>query len=323
MGTTALTSSISIDGHERAQAMALATLERLTLDGLASPHSRRSYTLGLHDFLSWVDESGGPDLSLATVNRYTAHLRDEVGLSNAAVVQRLKAVRRLVSEARKSGFVRAEIAAAILGEKLGETRGERTGLWLTRDQAQALLDRTAALLPAVKGARDLALLSVLLGTGLRREEASTLTFAHVAQREGRWAIVDIVGKGNKRGSVPMDAWTKVAMDAWAEAAGITDGAIFRPLRRSTGRLAGSERMSTSAIGRVVHEAGARIGVPELAAHDLRRTFAKLAEQGGARLAQIQLSLRHERLDTTQKYLGAQTDWQDAPCDHLGLRLRLA
>ena len=303
--------------------MALATLERLALDGLHSPHSRRSYTLGLHDFLAWVDASGGPDLTLATVNRYAAHLRDEQGLSTAAVVQRLKAVRRLVSEARKSGFVRAEIAAAILSEKLGETRGERTGLWLTRDQAQALLDRTAAMLPAVKAARDLALLSVLLGTGLRREEAATLTFAHVAQRDGRWAIVDIVGKGNKRGSVPMDAWTKVAIDAWAEAAGgIESGAIFRPLRRGTGRLDGAQ-MSTSAIGRVVHEAGERIGVPELAAHDLRRTFAKLAEQGGARLAQIQLSLRHERLDTTQKYLGAQTDWHDAPCDHLGLRLRLA
>lgn len=308
------------------QAAALVDLTYLALAGLPSAHSRRSYTIGLRDFLAWCQRTARYKLTPATVDAYTAYLRDDLCLPIPARVQRLKAVRRLATVAKQNGAIDREVALAILDTPLGETKGARTGRWLSRDQAQALLDKTAAL-RTVKGARDTALLAVLLGTGLRRQEASALTFADVQQREGRWAIVDIIGKGNKRGTIIMDAWTKVALDAWAMHARITSGYIFRPVRRGTGRLVGGDSgeargMSTSAIGRAVHEAGARIGVPELAAHDLRRTFAHLAEQGGASLSQIQLALRHARLDTTQKYLGTQLDWQDAPCDHLGLRLHI-
>lgn len=60
----------------------------------------------------------------------------------------------------------------------------------------------------------------------------------------------------------------------------------------------------------------------LAAHDLRRTFAKLAHKGGAALDQIQLSLGHASLKTTEVYLGVEQDLTDAPCDRLGLRVEL-
>ena len=38
-------------------------------------------------------------------------------------------------------------------------------------------------------------------------------------------------------------------------------------------------------------------------HDLRRTFAKLAHQGQAPLEQIQLTLGHASIVTTERYLG--------------------
>ena len=53
---------------------------------------------------------------------------------------------------------------------------------------------------------------------------------------------------------------------------------------------------------------------------LRRTFAKLAHKGGAAIDQIQLSLGHESIQTTEDYLGVEQDLTDAPCDRLGLRL---
>jgi len=60
-----------------------------------------------------------------------------------------------------------------------------------------------------------------------------------------------------------------------------------------------------------------IGV-EAAPHDARRTFAKLAHLGHAPLEQIQLSLGHASVVTTEIYLGVKQDLNDAPCDRLGL-----
>jgi integrase len=65
--------------------------------------------------------------------------------------------------------------------------------------------------------------------------------------------------------------------------------------------------------------GRRTGL-DIKPHDLRRTFAKLAHKGRAALEQIQLSLGHASITTTEKYLGVRQDLQDAPCDHLGLRV---
>ena len=71
---------------------------------------------------------------------------------------------------------------------------------------------------------------------------------------------------------------------------------------------------------VVRKYGIRIGRMNLSPHDLRRNFVKLAHKGRAALEQIQLSLGHASIVTTEKYLGTRQDLQNAPCDALGLRL---
>jgi integrase/recombinase XerD len=170
----------------------------------------------------------------------------------------------------------------------------------------------------LKGTRDRALLATLVGCGLRRSEVSALSFPHIQQREGRWVIVDICGKGGRIRSVPMPGWCKVTIDEWALAAGISDGLVFRSMNNK-GKLAGGPLLPQN-IMNAVTKYGVQIGVPALAPHDLRRTFAKLANKGHAALEQIQLSLGHASITTTEKYLGTQQDLMDAPADHLGIRL---
>ena len=62
--------------------------------------------------------------------------------------------------------------------------------------AQALLNAPDA--TTKKGLRNRAILTVLLGCGLRRSEGAVLTFKHIQQRDGRWCIVDLVGKHGAR-----------------------------------------------------------------------------------------------------------------------------
>jgi integrase len=159
---------------------------------------------------------------------------------------------------------------------------------------------------------------VLIGCGLRRKEATTLTIDHIQLREARWAIVDLMGKGGRIRTVPMPAWTKKAIDLWTTEANINSGLVFRAINKA-GRVTATS-MTGRGIFDVVHLFGSRIGVPNLAPHDLRRTFAKLAHKGRAALEQIQLSLGHASITTTERYLGVRQDLADAPCDHLGLTI---
>ena len=171
----------------------------------------------------------------------------------------------------------------------------------------------------LQGLRDRALLAVMLGCGLRRSEAAGLTFAHIQEREGRWLICDLVGKRGRVRSVPMPAWAKEALDAWARRvhSPCTRGPVFRAVNK--GERVG-EPISQVGVSWVIKQYGQALGFPKLAAHDLRRTYAKLSRKGGADLEQIQLTLGHASLLTTQRYLGTALDLENAPCDKLGIGL---
>lgn len=237
-------------------------------------------------------------------------------MSASSVNQRLSAIRKLAAEAADNGLLDAQIAGGIRAVKGSRQEGRRTGNWLTREEAQAWLaapdNRT------MRGRRDRALLAVLIGCGLRRSEAAHLTFGHVQQRDGRWVLVDLIGKRDKVRSVPMPNWAKAAIDGWSAASGLTDGPVFRAVNKGDQVVGGG--ITPQAIYNIIVGYAGELQKHGVAPHDLRRTFAKLAHKGGAAIDQIQLSLGHESIQTTEEYLGVEQDLTDAPCDHLGLRL---
>lgn len=64
----------------------------------------------------------------------------------------------------------------------------RNGNCPTQDQAPLLLEKANG--DDLRSARDLAMLSVLVGCGLRRAEHSALTVEYLQIRQGHWDIVD-------------------------------------------------------------------------------------------------------------------------------------
>ena len=290
-----------------------APLVDLVLDGLRSEHSRRAYRRALGEFFSWYpSNASGEGFTRATVQRYRSHLAER-SLSAASINLALAALRKLASEAASNELLAPEAAAAILSVGGARRTGVRTGNWLTLTQAQQLLEAPDPSTP--KGLRDRVLLALLVGCGLRRGELAGLGFDAIAQREGRWAIVDLVGKHGRVRTVPMPSWAKAALDHWARAAGISEGRVLRAINKA-GRIS-HDSMGAQSVFETVVGYGRRIGV-EITPHDLRRTFAKLAHQGRAPLEQIQLSLGHASIQTTERYLGVRQDLHDAPCDRLGL-----
>ena len=193
-----------------------------------------------------------------------------------------------------------ELAAGINRVKGAKQLGRRSGNWLTLEQCSAMLAGGVAG-DNLRAKRDHAIISTLIGCGLRRSELVALEMEHVQMRQGHWAIVDLVGKGGHIRTVPMPLWVKNALDRWTSAAGIAKGRIFRAVSKA-GNVWGTG-IAQNVIWHVVNNRCTNAGLEHIAPHDLRRTCAKLCHSAGGELEQIQFLLGHVSVQTTERYLG--------------------
>jgi len=184
-------------------------LKQMVLDSVSSPITKRVYNMALNEFLAWFQQAPRPGFTKATVSAWRVSL-EERGLGSSSIV--MSAIRKLAAEAADNGLLAPELAAGISRVRSAKSVGIRVGNWLSVRQAQSLLNAPDP--TTVRGLRDRAILAVLLGCGLRRSEVAALTFAHVQQRDGRWCIVDLVGKHGRVHTAPMPTWVKMAIDSW-------------------------------------------------------------------------------------------------------------
>jgi site-specific recombinase XerD len=284
----------------------------LVLNGISSKHTRRAYSQALDEFLIWYRDVPAREFNKATVQEYRTELEAKK-LAPSSINVRLAAIRRLALEAADNGLMAPELAAGIGRAKGAKRSGVRLGHWLTAEQAERLLGLPN--LTTIKGVRDSAVLALLVGAGLRRSEVAGLNCVHLQQRDGRWLVADLVGKHGRVRSVPIPEWAHTAVTRWQRAAELVDGPLFRQVNRH-GRVM-PRGISPQAVFEIVKTYASVLGI-EIAPHDLRRSFAKLAHVGRAPLEQIQLSLGHASVFTKEIYLGVKQSLTDAPCDHLGL-----
>jgi site-specific recombinase XerD len=182
-------------------------LKQLVLDSVSSPITKRVYNMALDEFLAWFREAPRPGFTKATVSAWRVSLEAR-SLGSSSIIIRMSAIRKLAAEAADNGLLAPELAAGISRVRSAKSTGIRVGNWLSQRQAQSLLNAPDA--TTVRGLRDRAILAVLLGCGLRRSEVAALTFQHLQQRDGRWCIVDLVGKHGRVRTAPMPTWVKVA-----------------------------------------------------------------------------------------------------------------
>lgn len=262
------------------------------LSGL-TPNSCRVYTKHLKRFLHYANTMGHP-LSRETVERFISTVA-----AGSSYNQALSAIKRLAMQAAAHGWIDYPTAMQVASLRTRTQRGVRGGNWLTLGQARALLNAPDG---TMRGKRDKAVLALLLGCGLRREELAKLDWHQIQLRDGKWMLIDIKGKGGRIRTIGAPVWVIQALNAWErEACPVrarnTPSRVVRSIRES-GKINGS--LSATAIWDIVLKYAAEVGVT-CTPHDLRRTFAKLARKGGAQLEVIQKSLGHASIRTTEIY----------------------
>ena len=198
--------------------------------------------------------------------------------------------------------------------KASKSSGQATHIWLSQTQVKALLDTCAG--DGLKAERDRLALGLLVAAGLRRSEACDLEFTDVKLQpsgERMRTVLAICGKGGKHRTVPISDNLANAIDRWGKHVGHA-GKVLRSINQRGDEL--GESLSTVGLFDLVRVKGALIGKPDLACHDLRRTFAQLGFDAGVPVTQISKLLGHTNLATTQRYLNLDLDLETTASDFI-------
>src|SRR5271157_4609677 len=177
------------------------------LHSLAAASSQESYGHAIDEFIGWYCSEPRLAFNRTVVLRYRFFL-EQKNLAPSTINVRLAAVRRLAYEAADTGLLSPELAAGIRRVKGAKRLGVRIGNWLTVEQGKTLLQSSHS--DTVRGKRDRAILSVLLGCGLRRAELVALSVQDLQIREDHWVFADLIGKGKHIRTVPVPGWVKTA-----------------------------------------------------------------------------------------------------------------
>jgi len=272
------------------QDLALAFADHLRRDRRRSAHTIRAYQATAERLMGFLEGHwGGPVgpealklVSSADLRAYLAQRRGE-GLGNASAARELSAVR---------GFL------AFAGGGTPRLKGPRVKKGVPRpvspDEAVSLAEDVAedAAEPWI-GARDLAVLLLLYGAGLRISEATGLTGAILPLGE----TLSVTGKRDKTRIVPLLPQVREAIQAYV---GICPWPTSRDAVLFRGAKGGP--LAPAIIRRAVQAARTRLGLPERTTpHALRHSFATHLLGRGADLRALQELLGHASLSSTQIY----------------------
>lgn len=163
---------------------------------------------------------------------------------------------------------------------------------------EALID-----LSQPQGQRNLAIIEVLYGCGLRVSEALNLEISRLHLPQG---FILVLGKGNKERLVPIAPATARLLQAYLEQTrtAITpvpghEDIVFLNRR--------GHSLTRNMVFMIVRNLALRAGIRRpIGPHTLRHSFATHLLEGGANLRAIQMMLGHASIATTEIYLHTQT-----------------
>ena len=169
----------------------------------------------------------------------------------------------------------------------------------------------------LSGMRDLALVSLMMTTGLREQEAVDLTTDDLRQSmNGELVLLVREGKGKKQRAIPYgdNRFVLQIVDKWLDRAGILSGRVFRGFYKPRKDKQGQslppkirQSLSVRAVQNIItaypvaDDDGNLITVHP---HDLRRTYARRQYEMGLDPVKIQQNLGHSDLSTTLGYIGS-------------------
>ena len=248
--------------------------------------ARCHYAAGLLDVVTATDESvEWGRLDAPVVNGYVAERGRPYGVVSRAHI--VDAVRCLLRWALSTGRLDRDLSAGIL-KPAGTRRGLPRGVGAEQVAAVlAVCDPATAI-----GARDRAVVMILVRLGLRAGEVARLNLDDIDWANGR---LKVTGKGREH-VLPLPVDVGQALAAWLRLRpAALDRAVFVRMK------APRRMMATSAISGIVARLSDVAGIEPIYAHRLRHTAAMDVLAAGGTLTEAKELLGHVYTATTMAY----------------------
>jgi integrase/recombinase XerD len=268
-----------------------------------SEETRRAYRRAVADFFQFIGGKHPVQVVPDDVLGWRDHLRR--GRKKAATVSFKLSVIRSFFEYLKAGGVIPLNPASTKLVSPPELPTEPAGRALTSKEVRNLLSGPDREKP--EGARDYALMLVMLRLSLRVAEACALRASSMKWSHGRWTLRCKI-KGGREEVWPLPKEVKQAIDDYLKLdAGRrailhsdTDAFLFQPhLNYRT--LVFDKALSTRMVQNIVAKWGSFTGVGDVSPHDLRRTAITRALEMGQTYRQVQMMSKHKDPKTVMRY----------------------
>lgn len=263
-----------------------------------SIHSRSTYLNALVQFERWCKEKKIEQPKRETLLAYKFWL-DTKQLSSYTKALYIVVI-RLFFLWTEEMEIYPNIARTVKGIKKYTKSHQKESLSL--DALKILLSSISC--DDLTGKRDLALINVLVRTGLRLKELAAATIEDIYEQRGE-TLLWIQGKGRsgKDEFVLLAQQTLVILYSYLEARGIKNEK--EPLFTSLSDRNYGKKLTIFSLSRIIKGRLRKAGFnsKRITAHSLRHTFGVLSMQAGASLYEVQLAMRHTAPTTTQLYLG--------------------
>ena len=278
--------------------LAKAYRSHLIAERNLSENSIRAYLADLESLLLHINQLGVSEfaqLELNHIRSWLANLSSK-GAARSSITRRVVSIRAFTYWGARSGWLSRDIGKDLIAPKPERSLPdvldiESAALTIKALEVRAQEEESASSL------RDLALVEVLYGSGIRISELVGLDLGDIDRQR---STIKVMGKGSKERIVPLGQPALNAVDNWinkgrAELVSEASGsALFIGSR--------GKRIDQRVARSVVYQAMEAIGSDKkLGPHTLRHSAATHLLEGGADLRTVQEILGHSSLATTQIY----------------------
>jgi site-specific recombinase XerD len=268
-------------------------LEGLAVSGRRSMRSLLVTAANVFEFEGEMERMPWPLLQYHHIAQVRSTLQSQ-GKSANTINLTLSACRGVMKACFNLGLIQAD--QLMLINEVKRVRGKRlpSGRCLSQYETKALISACRQD-KSIAGKRDLAVIVLMLATGLRRSEVVALDIDDYSTRNGQLIVME----GNKQRAIFIQTEARRLIKPWISCRGKTDGKLFQPISNKNNIM--NRAMTSQSLYDLIKKRSIEAKIENCSPHDFRRTFVTRLLESGVDINTVRQLAGHSDIQTTARY----------------------